>query len=137
MMILAVLASFGLVVIAGIHLLWTLRIWWPVGQETELARTVVGTRGIEQMPSARACGIVVILLLLAAAWPWFPETRLKSLGLFAIAFTFQLRAIAAYSPLMKRLAPEQPFRSLDENLYAPICIFFGLVFMVLAGQSVG
>jgi hypothetical protein len=33
---------------------------------------------------------------------------------------FQLRAIAAYAPLMKRATPEQPFRRLDETYYAPL-----------------
>lgn len=137
MTILALVASCGLVVIAAIHLLWALGYWWPIKDEAELARTVVGTKGIDKMPGAVACSLVVVALLFAAAWPWFPDGRLKSLGLFGIAVVFQLRAVAAYSPLMKRLAPEQPFRRLDESLYAPICIFFGIVFMLLAGQSVG
>ena len=57
------------------------------------------------------------------------------MGLFGIALIFQIRAIAAYSPLMKRLGPEQPFRRLDEAYYAPLCIFFGVVFMLLAGNA--
>lgn len=132
---LALLASAGLIVIAAIHLLWALGYWWPIKDEAGLARAVVGTKGIAKMPGAVPCALVVVALLFAAAWPWFPEGRLKSLGLFGIALVFQLRAVAAYSPLMKRLAPEQPFRRLDEAYYAPLCIFFGLTFMVLAGQA--
>ena len=135
MTFLALIASAGLIVIAAMHLLWALGYWWPIKDEAELARAVVGTRGIEKMPGAVPCALVVVALLFAAAWPWFPEGPLKSLGLFGIAVVFQLRAIAAYSPLMKRLAPEQPFRRLDEAYYAPICIFFGIVFMILAGNA--
>jgi hypothetical protein len=87
------------------------------------------------MPGATSCSLVVVALLFAAAWPWFPDTAIKSLGLFCIAVVFQLRAIAAYAPLMKRATPEQPFRRLDETYYAPLCMVFGVIFMVLAGVS--
>jgi hypothetical protein len=36
---------------------------------------------------------------------------------------------------MKRATPEQPFRRLDETYYAPLCMVFGVIFMVLAGVS--
>lgn len=135
MTLLALLASTGLVVIAAVHLLWALGIWWPVGDEAQLARTVLGTKDVTKMPGPVACSLVVVALLFAAAWPWFPPSTLQTIGLYGIAFVFQVRAIAAYSPLMKRMAPEQPFRRLDEAYYAPLCIFFGLAFMVLAGQA--
>jgi len=137
MTLLALLASTGLIVIAAVHLLWALGYWWPINDEAELARAVVGSKGIEKMPGAVACSLVVVALLFAAAWPWLPDSTLKSTGLFGIAIVFQLRAVVAYSPLMKRLSPEQPFRRLDEAYYAPLCIAFGIVFMILAGASMG
>ena len=135
MTLLALAASAGLIVIAAIHLLWALGYWWPLKDEAALARAVVGTKGIEKMPGAVACALVVVALLFAAAWPWFPEGPLKAVGLFVIALVFQIRAVAAYAPIMKRATPELPFRRLDETYYAPLCIFFGLVFMVLAGRA--
>lgn len=132
---LTLLASALLVVIAAIHLMWALGIWFPIKDEAQLARTVVGAKGITKMPGAVPCALVVVALLFAAALPWFAPSGLRTFGLFAIALVFQLRAIAAYSPIMKRATPEQPFRKLDESLYAPLCIFLGLVFMVLAGQA--
>ena len=137
MIFLAFIASTGLIVIAAVHLLWSLGYWWPIKNEAELARTVVGTKGIERMPCAVACSLVVVALLFAAALPWFGDSTLKSLALFAIAMVFQIRAVAAYSTFMKRLTPEQPFRRLDEAYYAPLCIAFGVIFMVLAGASAG
>jgi len=135
MTFLALLATCGLIVIAAIHLLWALGYWWPIADERSLARAVVGTKGIEKMPGAVACSLVVVALMFAAAWPWFPDSALKSSGLFAIAVVFQLRAIATYSTMMKRMCPEQPFRRLNETYYAPICIAFGIIFMVLAGDA--
>ncbi|MDA9207328.1 DUF3995 domain-containing protein [Octadecabacter sp.] len=131
----AFIASCGLIIIAAVHLMWALGIWWPIKDETQLARTVVGARGIEKMPGPIACSLVVVALLFAAAWPWFPESPFKALGLFGIAMIFQIRAVAAYAPLMKRATPEQPFRKLDETYFAPLCIAFGIIFMILAGQS--
>lgn len=136
MTVLALLASAGLVVIAAVHLLWALGYWWPIKDEKALARAVVGTKGITKMPGAVSCSLVVVALLFAAAWPWFSDGALKSIGLFGIAIIFQLRAAAAYAPIMKRLSPEQPFRRLDETYYAPLCVVFGILFMILAGASV-
>lgn len=135
MTFLALLASLGLIIIAALHLLWALGYWWPIKDETELARTVVGSKGIVKMPNAVACSLVVVALLFAAAWPWFPDSVLKSLGLIGIAFVFQIRAAVAYTPFWKRMSPEQPFRRLDETYYAPLCIAFGVIFMILAGMS--
>lgn len=131
----ALIVSASLVVIAAVHLLWALGYWWPIKNEAELARTVVGTKGVVKMPGAIACSLVVVALLFAAAWPWFPETPIKGFGLFIIAIVFQIRAIIAYAPFMKRTTPEQPFRKLDETYYAPLCIALGIVFMILAGQA--
>lgn len=135
MTLLALLVSAGLIVIAAIHLVWALGIWWPLRDEATLARAVVGTKNITEMPGPVACSLVVVALLFAAAWPWFPNSGFKAIGLVGIAMVFQLRAILAYSPFMKRKCPEQPFRRFDEAYYAPLCIFFGMVFMVLASQA--
>jgi len=135
MTFLALLASFGLIVIASIHLLWALGYWWPIKDEAALARAVVGTKGITKMPGAAATSLVVVALLFAAAWPWFPDGSLKSFGLLAIAFVFQVRAVLTYAPFWKRNSPEQPFRRLDETYYGPLCIAFGIIFMTLAGVA--
>lgn len=132
---LALLASTGLVILAGVHLLWAIGYWWPIKDEAELARTVVGYAGVTKMPGAAVTSMVVVALLFAAAWPWFPAGFLKSTGLLGIAFGFQVRAVLAYAPFWKRATPQQPFRRLDESYYAPICIAFGLIFMILAGRS--
>lgn len=132
---LALFASATLVVIAAIHLLWALGYWWPIKDEAALARAVIGTKGVTRMPGPVACSLVVVALLFAAAWPWFPDFAFKAAGLVGIALIFQVRAAVAYAPLMKRATPEQPFRAYDEKYYAPLCMVFGIVFMLLAGQA--
>ncbi len=135
MTILAFGLSCILVVIAAIHLLWALGYWWPLHDKARLARAVVGTKGIESMPGAVPTSLVTVALLFAAAWPWFPESGLRSAGLLLLALVFQARALAAYAPPWKRMSPEQPFRRLDETLYGPLCIVLGLGFMLLFGVS--
>ena len=135
MTLLAFVLSAVLIVIAAIHLLWALGYWWPLHDEARLARTVVGTKGIETMPGAVPTSLVTVALLFAAAWPWFPDGGLRSLGLLILALVFQVRALAAYAAPWKRLSPEQPFRRLDETLYGPICIGVGLGFMAIFGES--
>lgn len=135
MFTLALLASATLIVIAALHLLWALGYWFPIKDEAELVRTVAGFRGVEKMPGAVPCALVVVALLFAAALPWMPDTGLRGAGLFVVALAFQTRAILAFAPIWKRATPEQPFRRLDETYYAPLCILLGLIFMVLAGQA--
>lgn len=52
--------------IALVHFLWGLRIFWPHRDETVLARTVVGGRGIVAMPSPLQCHLVALALILTA-----------------------------------------------------------------------
>ena len=135
MTILATLVTGLLIVIAAVHLLWAIGYWWPIKNETALARAVVGTKSVNKMPGAVACSLVTVALLFAASWPWLPPGPMKVAGLVLAALTFQVRAVLAYAPFWKRLTPEMPFRRLDETYYAPLCIFFGLSFMALASQS--
>lgn len=134
---LAFAASAVLIVIAAIHLLWALGYWWPIRDEAALARAVVGTRGITRMPGAAPTAAVVVALMFAAAWPWFPDGGFKAFGLVVIALVFQLRCVVTYTPFWQRLSPEQPFRRLDETRYAPLIGGLGLVYMMLAARAAG
>lgn len=126
--------SFGLLVIAVIHALWGAKVWWPIADETTLARTVVGQTGIEKMPPSLSCFLVAGALAVGALAPWaaldffpLPET----VGVFgrylvaAFAAVFLLRGLAGYSGLFSRHFSEEPFRSLDRRFYSPLCLVFG------------
>ena len=49
-------------VLAALHMLWGLRIWWPLDDEQALARAVVGSKNIEKMPSSLSCFLVTAAL---------------------------------------------------------------------------
>ncbi|MEL6169077.1 MAG: DUF3995 domain-containing protein [Pseudomonadota bacterium] len=134
----AVVLSAALVVIAAIHLVWALGIWWPVPDETRLARAVVGTEGVTRMPGAIPCSIVVVALLFASAWPWFMaagDAPLGRLGGWVLTGVFFLRGGLSYTPFWRRLAPEDPFARLDRTLYGPICLALGAGFLVVTAGT--
>ncbi|MGR3466460.1 MAG: hypothetical protein ACU0CI_01160, partial [Shimia sp.] len=60
------LVSATLLLIAALHALWALRIWWPIREEAALARAVVGTEGITRMPGPAWTWPVVAALIAAA-----------------------------------------------------------------------
>lgn len=130
---LALTLSFVLVMIAAVHLLWALGYWWPVRSETALARTVVGAEGIERMPNAAQCSFVVVALLFAAAWPWLMADGVApfgALGGWVLTGVFLGRGVAGFVPAWRRLTPEQPFATLDQKFYSPLCLALGAGFAI-------
>ena len=140
MQTLSILTATVLAVIAVIHTAWGLGIWWPINDETLLARAVVGAPGILKMPAPVACFIVVaalatvvvIVLMLGrvvgAAWipKWF-----VLIGGFGAAAVFLARGAVGYLPFWARLTPEAPFRTYDFWAYSPLCLLIGGAIVVL------
>ena len=116
--LLAVLLTTVLLVLAALHMVWGLRIWWPLDDERALARAVVGARNIERMPSPLACFVVTAALsaiaLLAlmlggvVRFPALPTWLLLLAGLGSAA-VMVLRGLAGFTPFWARMAPEEPF----------------------------
>lgn len=136
--------SLALAGIALLHLLWGLRIWWPIRDEFRLARTVVGASNIRQMPGSSACFNVALALFGAAALPWLLQDRtafpgwiatLLTLAGIGLALVFLVRGGAGYTRRFAALFPEEPFRSLDQRLYSPLCLVLGAGFSLLTFWS--
>lgn len=135
MTILNLLAFAVLMAIALLHLIWAARIWWPAGNEGDLARAVAGFRNAARMPPAIACLAVAIAVLVAAiplalalttpvvtGWPW-----LLALG---AGLVFLARGLIGFTRFWARLTPEQPFRRLDRRYYSPLVTGLGVVFLL-------
>lgn len=119
--------------IAGLHAAWALRATWPAAEETALARMVVGSPGIQRMPSAAACWVVVgallivaLLMLAKGGWIADPAPGLTSLLLAGSAAIFGIHGIASWIPAWRALCPEEPFATLDRRYYGPLCLALGL-----------
>ncbi|PYC48806.1 hypothetical protein DI396_01530 [Litorivita pollutaquae] len=123
--------SVALVGIAALHGLWALRIWWPLRDETALARAVVGRAGIIKMPTPAACWAMVMVLLAAALWLQFPldsgglRGALVALGLAVMSALCFARGLGAYVPALRRSRSEEPFATFDRRYYAPLCLVLG------------
>jgi hypothetical protein len=118
----AVILSTVLVVLAALHLLWAFRIWVPIPDEARLARTVTGFPGVEKMPPPLACALVALVLMIAAALPFWPQGTLRSLGLIGMITVFGLRGLAAFTPQWRKLTPVEPFATLDRRYFGPLCL---------------
>jgi uncharacterized membrane protein YqaE (UPF0057 family) len=127
---LAVLISALLFVPAALHLLWAIGAWVPIRDEAALARATVGAPGITKMPGPIPCALVFVALSFAAALPHLTTFPLRSLLLPAIAAVFLLRGIAAYLPAWRKLVPEEPFATLDQRYYGPLCLVLGASFLL-------
>ncbi len=127
---LAVLISALLFVPAALHLLWAIGAWVPIRDEAALARATVGAPGISKMPGPIPCALVFVALSFAAALPHLTTFPLRTLLLPAIAAVFLLRGIAAYLPAWRKLVPEEPFATLDQRYYGPLCLVLGASFLL-------
>jgi len=136
MTVLSIILSFVLVQIAFLHVAWAIGLTWPMESEAKLARSVVGTRDIIVMPGAIPCSLVAVALFAAAAWPFFADTFIRTLGLSAIAAVFLGRGLATFAGLISQFAPEEPFRSLDRTYYGPLCLALGLGYAILALEAI-
>lgn len=135
-----------LFVIAALHFLWGVGVYWPVAGETELARAVVGAKGITRMPSFAAClfvtlalmaGIVIVLRLGGVIAPTFIPLILFQIAGAGFAFVLLSRGVVGFLPFWAEITPEEPFRRLDRQFYSPLCIALGLAvaWLVLRARS--
>ncbi len=124
---------------AAIHILWGLKIWWPIRDEAALARLVVGTKGIKRMPKSGLAFAVAGLLFLGmfwtaalAGWLSFPgPTWALRLGGWSMAAILLLRGAMSWMPPFGAAMAEPEFRRLNERLYGPLIVALGLGVLAL------
>ena len=129
-----------LCVLGTIHLMWGLGLTWPCRDEASLARTVVGRRGVEVMPPKWASWFVALCLFAAAYLavglrnlaPIHIPQPIAFLSGFVVAAVFGIRGFAGIMPAFERMAPEQPFLSLNRRFYSPLCLLIGIGFAALS-----
>ncbi|MEL6681686.1 MAG: DUF3995 domain-containing protein [Pseudomonadota bacterium] len=118
-------------VIALIHALWGLQIWVPIRDEEQLARTVVGAKGVTRMPGPIPCFLVVAGFLVVMLALRLPEVALFRLVLWGAFAVFLLRGCIAYTTVWRRMTPEQPFAKLDQTYYVPLCLVIAVLLLTI------
>ena len=129
-MIIASLLSIILLALAILHVLWGIGFWFPIEDEAQLVRTVAGFSGAEEMPGAVPCALVAVALFMAVTCLWWPPGPFRFLTLVVIGALFLARGLAAFTPFWRRMAPAEPFATLDRKYYGPLCVALGLGFWI-------
>jgi hypothetical protein len=130
-----ILLTLILGLIALIHLAWGFDVWVPIRDEAQLARTVVGAKGVTRMPGTIPCLSVVAGLLIIIAALWMPHILVARVVLWVAAFVFLVRGLIAYTKLWRKMTPEEPFATYDQRFYAPLCLVLaaGTFFTLIGG----
>lgn len=137
--VLAFLIFTTLTIVAALHAYWAFGGLWPGHDEHSLARVVVGSRGITKMP-ARGPTLTVALLIFIAGLialaqvsilPALLPHSFQQAAIVGLAIIFLIRGIASFTPQFRRMQAEEPFATLDRNIYAPLCLALGAGFIML------
>ena len=135
-MLISSLVFIALLTVSLAHLLWAFGRTWPIREEKLLAQTVVGTPGIERMPSRwLSLGVAVLslaagLLALSLADHTSGGLGLSLLGL-PFAAIFLARGIIGYTSGWAAKTPEPNFRLNDRRVYSPLCLAIGAGLLIL------
>ncbi|WP_420860189.1 DUF3995 domain-containing protein [Marivivens marinus] len=132
MSILALVLSSCCIVIAAIHLMWALGLWFPLRDERRMVAAVVGFREATRMPGPIPCSLVVVGLLFAASAPWWGGGMVRQTVLWACTVVFGVRGVLAYTRWWRWLTPQQPFARNDKWIYGPMCLGLSIGYLVLA-----
>ena len=128
-----------LTIVGLLHALWGFGVTFPAANEQQLARMVVGKRGITKMPSMTAClfvafslfGFAFLALVLKRLVPMPISKWLVAAAGAGAALIFMGRGVLGVLPAFERALPEQPFLSLNRRFYSPLIFLIGAGFALL------
>jgi len=122
-----------------LHALWGFGVTFPAANEQQLARMVVGKRGITKMPSMTAClfvavslfGFAVLALVLGRVISVPVSKWLVAAAGAGAALIFLGRGVLGVLPTFEQALPEQPFLRLNRRFYSPLIFLIGVGFALL------
>ena len=131
--------AFILSVTGLLHALWGFGVTFPAANEQQLARMVVGKRGITKMPSMTAClfvavslfGFAVLALVLGRVISVPVSKWLVAAAGAGAALVFLGRGVLGVLPTFEQALPEQPFLRLNRRFYSPLIFLIGVGFALL------
>lgn len=136
----ASLTFIPLLAIAIVHLLWAFGFTYPTKNETMLAQTVLGYKGVTRMPPKMVSFGMAIATLIAGIWALAlsspqPNPTL-TIGGFVLLLVFLGRGAIGYTSWWRERTPQEPFASFDRKLYSPLCLGIALGYATLVAIRV-
>jgi hypothetical protein len=139
MTLMAILVFLTLAGIAAFHVAWGFGATFPAASRDDLFHLVVGARGPAAMPGLVQCLAAAVAIFLAGAVALLvadlillplPSPLVTALGAL-VTLVFAVRGVAPYTPLWRRYFPREPFATLDQSWYGPLCLLLALCFATL------
>jgi len=131
MTILVTLLAVIIGAVAVLHALWGIGLWVPTWDEPRLVRAVIGAKDATRMPGPIPCALVAAALLVVVMTLLGAASPLRSLILIGAGTVLILRGVLSWVPFWRRMTPQQPFASLDQYVYGPLCILLGAGLMIV------
>jgi hypothetical protein len=140
----AILVFLVLTAIAAFHVAWGFGATFPAANREDLFHLVVGAAGPAEMPGLLQClaaataiflaGTVALLVADLVRLP-LPSPLVTALGALA-TLVFAGRGAAPYTAAWRRRFPKEPFATLDQSWYGPLCLLLAACFAALVIKRV-
>jgi hypothetical protein len=139
MMLMAILVFLTLTAIAALHVAWGLGMTFPAANRDDLFHLVVGATRQTELPSLPQCLAAATAIFLSGATALLvadlvklpaPSWMVTTLGVL-VTLVFAGRGVAAYTPAWRRRFAKQPFATMDQSWYGPLCLLLAVCFATL------
>lgn len=121
-LILVILLVVTLGALALIHIAWSLGYWFPIRQEEELVKAVIGGRGVTRMPGPIPCGLVAAGLIIVICGVLMRGHWAADIILWGAAVVFGVRGGAVRLSCWRKMTSQEPFATYDQRYYGPLCL---------------
>jgi hypothetical protein len=144
MILMAIMVFLVLTTFAALHVAWGLGMTFPAASRDDLFLLVVGATGRSAMPSLPQCLAAATAILLSGATALLvadivklplPSWAVTVLGVL-VTLVFAGRGVAAYTRAWRRRFAKQPFATLDQSWYGPLCLLLAVCFATLLTNRV-
>ena len=140
----AVIVFLTLAAIAAAHVAWGFGVNWPAANRNDLFHLVVGATGRADMPTLPQClaaaaaiflaGFSALLVADIVKLP-LPASLVTIIGVL-VALVFAGRGVAPYTSAWRRRFSRQPFATMDQSWYGPLCLLLAVCFVILLFKRV-
>jgi len=139
MTLMAILIFLVLAAIAAFHVAWGFGTTFPAANRDDLFHLVVGATRQTEMPSLPQCLAAAAAIFLAGATALLVAdivrlplpSWLVTAGGVAVASIFAGRGVAPYTSTWRRRFSKQPFATMDQSWYGPLCLLLAVCFATL------